>query len=819
MDDCKHSGDYRMSFTYRENQNSPLTWAQLDGNFREVEVVQKDVSVQAMAAAASAESASNARDAAEGFSEHAEEMARISTVRWCGNHTEAPTTRLDGSPLEISDEYGNLTDHLRYNWTGTSWVALNSSAQDLEVRLSGNDGAEMIGLLSPLDQAVPEDVGEWINRQESDLERFGGRGDYVTDNSLALEKLLASGVTTLKLNRGMYRFGKTEGFPSYLSIRGEAAPDLGHGTFDDKQWLRTGYKHLMPGSSMIFSGSGTEYPCPQRIGEFANLKPCVRIYQGGQGSVGTTWSDFAIIQDMECRTEDGTRFTKPWEDNHADYDTALMIDDVARMRFQNVVRFGYFGKIGTAISSVLGNDDPDYNQFIGGSTMGRIGIALLGSNNGPAPHGLSGTHTFGHAEYSLDHHSRGEMTTDELTAYYADADTWRCIYIDGDVDAGSAEINGHEFHASSIRTNANHAIEIDHASNVKFFGGVYEFRAYGVPNSTTPSFIGSTNVKRGVAFYDMRDNFLQAIFSPSFIGTIPVKVIVTGDPLNGRLGVFGRNPNDVYSGVVLGSDGNIGDCSVQLTTDANNGSSDWLMAMDVSDPTKPLQFKKNGVVKVGLSESGAINLLAPTGLDATILLTSNAGSSVWAVRPQTSSAGQLQFRHGGSGSPVLLSLSTGGNLSPGATAAQDLGAPGMVWDNAYLQNAPIVSSDEEMKKFIEDIPESWLSASRKIKRRRYKMKSRVAEKGEAARWHIGVIAQDVVAAFASEGVDAFEIGIVGFDEWGDIFEDEMREVLDADGTPTGELLPTGAKLLVRAAGTSMNVRYDELLMLFDAARL
>lgn len=133
-----------MSFTYRENQNTPLTWAQLDGNFREVENVQREVSTQVMAAAASAESATVASAASQSSADLAEEMARISVVRWCGNSTTPPTTRLDGSPLEISDEYGNLTDNLRYNWNGTAWIALNSSAQQLEERLKSEGGASNV---------------------------------------------------------------------------------------------------------------------------------------------------------------------------------------------------------------------------------------------------------------------------------------------------------------------------------------------------------------------------------------------------------------------------------------------------------------------------------------------------------------------------------------------------------------------------------------------------------------------------------------------------------------------------------------------------
>lgn len=138
-----------MSFTYRENQNTPLTWAQLDGNFREVESVQRDVLNQVEVAKVAAESAAESSTVSQLSAELAEEMARISVVRWCGNSTTPPTTRLDGSTLEISDEYGNLIDHLRYNWTGSAWVALNSSAQSLEERIrdamNPANGSAMVG--------------------------------------------------------------------------------------------------------------------------------------------------------------------------------------------------------------------------------------------------------------------------------------------------------------------------------------------------------------------------------------------------------------------------------------------------------------------------------------------------------------------------------------------------------------------------------------------------------------------------------------------------------------------------------------------------
>jgi hypothetical protein len=47
---------------------------------------------------------------------------------------------------------------------------------------------------------------------------------------------------------------------------------------------------------------------------------------------------------------------------------------------------------------------------------------------------------------------------------------------------------------------------------------------------------------------------------------------------------------------------------------------------------------------------------------------------------------------------------------------------------------------------------------------RYKWRDAVAAKGDDARWHLGLIAQRVAAAFEAKGIDPFSIGIVCRDE-------------------------------------------------------
>ena len=69
----------------------------------------------------------------------------------------------------------------------------------------------------------------------------------------------------------------------------------------------------------------------------------------------------------------------------------------------------------------------------------------------------------------------------------------------------------------------------------------------------------------------------------------------------------------------------------------------------------------------------------------------------------------------------------------------------------------------------------------------FRWKSRVSEKGDKARTHTGVIAQQVKAALEAEGLDPTKYGFYGFDEW---YEDSEGTKLSID-EPTREGDPVG----------------------------
>ena len=108
------------------------------------------------------------------------------------------------------------------------------------------------------------------------------------------------------------------------------------------------------------------------------------------------------------------------------------------------------------------------------------------------------------------------------------------------------------------------------------------------------------------------------------------------------------------------------------------------------------------------------------------------------------------------------------DLYPETTQVSSLGAATNEWKDIYLLHAPTVSSDRNAKQQIRELTEAEKVVAGKCKKlvRAYKLNAEVADKGERAKTHIGAIAQDVVEAFDTEGLNALDYGIVEQDENG-----------------------------------------------------
>lgn len=92
-------------------------------------------------------------------------------------------------------------------------------------------------------------------------------------------------------------------------------------------------------------------------------------------------------------------------------------------------------------------------------------------------------------------------------------------------------------------------------------------------------------------------------------------------------------------------------------------------------------------------------------------------------------------------------------LAPTSNGGMNLGSSALRISQTFLQNAPDVSSDARLKENIADLTEAERRAAAKIKTRTFTMK-------ESGKKKVGYIAQEIIEAMASEGLDALEYGLV-----------------------------------------------------------
>lgn len=81
-----------------------------------------------------------------------------------------PTVRANGTPLQVADEWQNTINTLRYSWSGQAWIALNSSAQQLEVELSQPSGGGIVGSINSVGGSKPRTVASKLDETFSSFD-------------------------------------------------------------------------------------------------------------------------------------------------------------------------------------------------------------------------------------------------------------------------------------------------------------------------------------------------------------------------------------------------------------------------------------------------------------------------------------------------------------------------------------------------------------------------------------------------------------------------------------------------------------------------
>lgn len=143
--------------------------------------------------------------------------------------------------------------------------------------------------------------------------------------------------------------------------------------------------------------------------------------------------------------------------------------------------------------------------------------------------------------------------------------------------------------------------------------------------------------------------------------------------------------------------------------------------------------------------------------------------------------------------PTLLAV------YPGGDNARSLGTASRRWSVVYAGTGTINTSDARDKQQVRSLSTKERDTAVSLKQliRAFKFNDAVEAKGDKARIHFGVLAQDVKSAFEANGLHAEDYAILCYDEWA-----ETPEIKDAEGNVTQEF---------REAGNRYGVRYDELL--------
>jgi len=113
---------------------------------------------------------------------------------------------------------------------------------------------------------------------------------------------------------------------------------------------------------------------------------------------------------------------------------------------------------------------------------------------------------------------------------------------------------------------------------------------------------------------------------------------------------------------------------------------------------------------------------------------------------------------------VYVSPATG--FAPAVDNSYVLGAPSFRWSTVYAGTGTINTSDASQKQQDRALSDAERAVAVRIKGliKTFKFNDAVATKGDAARTHIGVYAQEVQAAFTAEGLDAEKYALFCRDE-------------------------------------------------------
>ncbi len=258
-----------------------------------------------------------------------------------------------------------------------------------------------------------------------------------------------------------------------------------------------------------------------------------------------------------------------------------------------------------------------------------------------------------------------------------------------------------------------------------------------------------------------------------------------------------------------------------LYLDSSN-SADTLLLVDFAAATDPIgsyvfgqvgldgKVSMNGTLKANTSDlhiPDLTQLINPVAVTAYRHLAADGTSTL--VAASYNGSNNLTLGQGTTGSsttvlaPTDLYLGIGasslidlqaGKLRPQTDNSVALGDGTHRYTEVFAVAGAINVSDAREKQDLGPIPDRVLDAWAAVGYVQYRWLTAVAQKGDAARWHMGVVAQQIVKAFSAHGLDAMQYGLLCYDAWD--AHDERSGVND-DGEDVWRHIPAGDRYAIR----------------------
>ena len=187
----------------------------------------------------------------------------------------------------------------------------------------------------------------------------------------------------------------------------------------------------------------------------------------------------------------------------------------------------------------------------------------------------------------------------------------------------------------------------------------------------------------------------------------------------------------------------------------------------------------------------------------------------------SSASGHCGFRF--SGTPSALPVNQSGDTTDNQ---MDLGNSSTRFDDIYATNGNIQTSDANEKQDVAALTATEMLVAARISAlfKTFRWIDSVTDKGDNARTHTGVIAQDVQAAFTAEGLDAGDYALFTSATWWEtqtdvpaVVADPANDIEAADAYTRTDTYDTLAEAPAGATErTRMGIRYPELLAFVGA---